>query len=136
MSDIVSIFQAPLWKKIVVSSNNFVGYASSYFILKNSVTFNWENWHRQIIRSFANFQLVFCLFLLSRELCNKHRSFTDIRELKQRRQPEVSLSPFLNALTLTNCIAKDLSESFKQTTAQWCKNYTSGWRPPLNNAVA
>ena len=43
MPDIVSIFHAPLWKKIVVSSNNFVGYASSYFILKNSVVFNWEN---------------------------------------------------------------------------------------------
>ena len=43
MPDIVPFFQAPLWKKIVVSSNNFVGYASSYFILKNSVAFNWEN---------------------------------------------------------------------------------------------
>ena len=44
MPEIVSIFQAPfLWKKIVVSSNDSVGYASSYFILKNSVAFNWEN---------------------------------------------------------------------------------------------
>ena len=39
MPEIVSIFQAPLWKKIVVSSNDSVGYASSYFILKNSVAF-------------------------------------------------------------------------------------------------
>ena len=44
MPQIVSIFQAPfLWKKIVVSSNDSAGYVSSYFILKNSVAFNWEN---------------------------------------------------------------------------------------------
>ena len=50
------------------------------------------------LQTFSSYFVYFCLVL---ELCNKHRSFTDIRELKQRRQPEVSLSPFLNALTLT-----------------------------------
>ena len=41
------------------------------------------------------------------------------------------------------CIAKflfsykeDLPEILNQTTAQWCKNFTSGWRPSLTNAVA
>ena len=32
MPEIVSIFQAPLWKKIVVSSNDSAGYASSYSV--------------------------------------------------------------------------------------------------------
>ena len=30
----------------------------------------------------------------------------------------------------------DLPEILNQTTAQWCKNFTSGWRPSLKNAVA
>ena len=30
----------------------------------------------------------------------------------------------------------DLPESFNQTTAQWRKKFTSGWRPSLKNAVA
>ena len=43
MPEIESIFQAPLWKKILVSSNDSAGYASSYYLLKNSVAFNREN---------------------------------------------------------------------------------------------
>ena len=31
---------------------------------------------------------------------------------------------------------EDLLESLNQTTAQWYKKSTSGWRPSLKNAVA
>ena len=71
-----------------------------------------------------------------------------IRELKRRRfwathvNRKWGLLPFYMPGHYQICIAEflfsykdDLPKGFNQTTAQCCKKSTSGWRPPLKNAV-